>query len=221
MEREAHLEELSRSRARIVEAWIAQRSRLERDLHDGAQQSLLAVATTLSRASLSDDDAMRAVIDEARQQLSGALSELRDLAHGIHPTALSQGGLADGLAALAPGVPGITISVAPEVQAATLPPTVESTAYFVVAEALANALKHGSADDVMVTVRLGGSTVMAEISDDGPGGAAILPGGGLAGLQDRVQALGGRFEVHSPPGRGTRVRATLPNTLPSAGPGPP
>jgi signal transduction histidine kinase len=94
---------------------------------------------------------------------------------------------------------------------------VESTAYFVVAEALANALKHGGAGDIRVTVRRDGGAITAEISDDGPGGAAIVPGGGLAGLQDRVQALGGRFEVRSSPGRGTRVRATLP----TADPGPP
>ena len=217
IEREAHLEELSRSRTRIVEAGIAHRRQLERDLHDGAQQSLLAVAMTLSRASLSDDDdAMRAVVDEARQQLTQALAELRDLAHGIHPAALSQGGLATGLAALAPGVPGVTVSVAPDVRAGTLPPTVESTAYFVVAEALANALKHGGAGDVTVGVRLEGSTVTAEIVDAGPGGAAIVPGGGLAGLRDRVHALGGRLEVHSSPGRGTRVRATLPVADPAS-----
>ncbi|HET6665751.1 MAG TPA: ATP-binding protein [Intrasporangium sp.] len=210
IEREAHLEELSRSRTRIVEAGIAHRRQLERDLHDGAQQSLLAVAMTLARASLADDNAMREVVDEARQQLTRALAELRDLAHGIHPAALSQGGLATGLAALAPGVPGVTVSVAPDVRAGTLPPTVESTAYFVVAEALANALKHGGAGDVTVGVRLEGSTVTAEVIDDGPGGAAIVPGGGLAGLRDRVQALGGRLEVHSSSGRGTRVRATLP-----------
>ena len=211
IEREAHLAELGRSRTRIVEAGIAHRRQLERDLHDGAQQSLLAVAMTLSRASLSPDEvAMRAVVDEARQQLARALAELRDLAHGIHPAALSQGGLATGLAALAPGVPGVTVSVAPDVGAGTLPPTVESTAYFVVAEALANALKHGGAGDVTVGVRLEGSTVTAEVADDGPGGAAIVPGGGLAGLRDRVQALGGRLDVDSTSGRGTRVRATIP-----------
>jgi len=211
IEREAHLKELSRSRARIVEAGITQRRQLERDLHDGAQQSLLAVATTLSRASLSDgDEAMRTVVDEARQQLSRALAELRDLAHGIHPAALSQGGLASGLAALAPGVPGVTVSVAPDVRAGTLPPTVESTTYFVVAEALANALKHGGARDIRVSVRFEASTVTAEVSDDGPGGAAIVAGGGLAGLRDRVQALGGRLEVHSSSRRGTRVCAMIP-----------
>ncbi|WP_421741027.1 sensor histidine kinase [Cellulomonas sp.] len=210
LERAAHLAEIDASRVRIVEAGIAKRRELERDLHDGAQQSLLAVAATLSRASLSDDpDEMRAVVGDARGQLAAALDELRSLARGIHPAALSQGGLAGGLASLAVGIPGLDVSLDDGVATAHLPSAVESTAYYVIAESVTNAVKHGGDCSVAVDVGLSGSGLLVAVTDDGPGGATMSPGGGLAGLRDRVRALGGSLEVHSAMD-GTRVQAVLP-----------
>lgn len=210
LERAAHVEEVHASRARIVEAGVARRRELERDLHDGAQQSLLAVAATLSRASLSDDaDEMRAVVGDARGQLSTALDELRRLARGIHPAALSQGGLTGGLASLAAGIPGLVLHVDDDVAATDLPAAVESTAYYVIAESVTNAVKHAGSCTVGVDVGLEVAGLRVVVTDDGPGGAAISLGGGLAGLRDRVRALGGTLDVHSA-AAGTRVQAVLP-----------
>ena len=211
MERAAHVAEVQASRTRIVEAGVAQRRELERDLHDGAQQSLLAVAATLSRASLSEDpDEMRSVISDARGQLASALDELRRLARGIHPAALSQGGLAGGLASLAAGIPGLDVHLGDTVATTPLPAAVESTAYYVIAESVTNAVKHGGDCTVAVDVDVAGPELLVTVADDGPGGARVAPGGGLAGLLDRVRALGGSLEVRSPADAGTRVRAVLP-----------
>ncbi len=219
-ERSAHLAELAASRARIVQAGVEQRRRLERDLHDGAQQSLLAVATTLSRASLTDGEgSLRTVVDDARAQLTAALAELRSLARGIHPAALSQGGLPGGLAGLAPGVEDVEVRLGPEIAAGTpLVPAAESTAYFVAAEALANALRHAAGSAVTIEADLQDAALVVTVLDHGPGGAVARPGGGLAGLADRVRALGGTLEVDSPTGAGTRVRARLPEALAAATP---
>ncbi|MEO7130528.1 MAG: ATP-binding protein [Dermatophilaceae bacterium] len=217
LERTAHLAELGESRARIVQAGVTQRRGLERDLHDGAQQSLLAVATTLSRATLAPDGAdLRPLLDDARAQLSAALAELRNLAHGIHPAALSQGGLAAGLAALVPGR-HLDLRLGPGLaDGERLPPPVESTAYFVVAEAVTNAVKHAAGSEIVVELRLDPGrddrpgALLIRVRDHGLGGAVAVPIGGLAGLGDRVRALGGTLTIDSPPGQGTRVDARLP-----------
>jgi len=212
IERAAHVAEVRASRARIVEAGVARRRQLERDLHDGAQQSLLAVAATLSRASLSADaDEMRAVLGDARGQLSAALDELRRLARGIHPAALSQGGLAGGLGALSAGMPGLDLRLGAGVaDGVRQPAAVESTAYYVIAEAVTNAVKHGGDCQVTIEVGVDGTDLVVVVSDDGPGGARVAPAGGLSGLQDRVRALDGTFAVRSVAGSGTTVRAALP-----------
>ncbi|WP_051274443.1 sensor histidine kinase [Cellulomonas sp. URHD0024] len=210
LERAAHVEEVQASRARIVEAGVARRRELERDLHDGAQQSLLAVAATLSRASLSEDpDEMRAVVGDARGQLSTALDELRRLARGIHPAALSQGGLTGGLASLAAGIPGLALHVDDDLATTNLPAAVESTAYYVIAESVTNAVKHAGSCTVAVDVGLDVAGLRVVVTDDGAGGAAMSPGGGLSGLRDRVRALGGTLDVHSA-AAGTQVQAVLP-----------
>jgi len=212
-ERAANLAEVRASRTRVVEAGIAQRRQLERDLHDGAQQSLLAVSATLSRASLADDAReMRVVVDEARADLTAALAEVRRLARGIHPAALSQGGLVAGLTSLVAGSPNVELLVDDDLlDGRRSSPVVESTAYFVAAEALANAAKHAPSGRVTVTVGTAQNSLVVEISDDGPGGAYLEPGGGLAGLDDRVRAVGGVLSVESAAGHGTTVRACLPD----------
>ncbi|MGV8978196.1 MAG: sensor histidine kinase [Cellulomonas sp.] len=213
LERSANLAEVSASRARIVEAGVAQRRQLERDLHDGAQQSLLAVAATLSRASVTPGpDDLRAAVADAQHQLTSALAEVRRLARGIHPAALSQGGLAAGVAALAAAHGRVDVELgAGMADGRRYPSAVESTAYYVVAESLTNAIKHGGgAVRILVQVDADISGVSVVVSDDGPGGADARVGGGLAGLQDRVRALGGALDVVSPVGAGTRVRAFLP-----------
>lgn len=211
-ERAAHLAELEASRTRIVEAGEARRRDLERDLHDGAQQHLLTVATTISRARLATGtEQLDSTLDEARSQLSAAMEELRRLARGIHPAVLSQAGLVPALEALTAGGdaelvagPGLNVD-------GQLPQAVESTAYFVVAEAVTNARKH-SAGRIRVEVDRDDQALRASVSDDGGGGARVGPAGGLRGLVDRAQALGGTLDVSSPPGQGTTVRLELPVT---------
>jgi signal transduction histidine kinase len=199
------VKELGASRARIVESGYAARRRLERDLHDGAQQRLVSLALSLrilrSRVE-GDRDAVRE-LDAARSELDQALGELRELARGIHPSVLTDRGLdaaLDGLARRAP-LP-VKLDQTP---AERLPDRVESAAYFVVAEALTNVAKYAT-----VNASRHGRRVLVEVSDDGVGGADPATGSGLRGLRDRVSALGGRLEVDSPPGQGTTVRATIP-----------
>jgi len=212
VEREANLAEVNASRTRIVEAGVEQRRALERDLHDGAQQRLLAVAATLSRASVTRGaEGMRAAVGDAQEQLAEALAEVRRLARGVHPAALSQGGLASGLRSLADGSHRVRLELDPGVATGRrFPSSVETTAYYVVAEAVANAVKHADGATVRVSVAADGRAVEVTIADDGPGGAHVEPGGGLAGLQDRVRALGGTLSVRSPRSAGTQVRAVLP-----------
>jgi signal transduction histidine kinase len=211
VERSAHLAELSASRARIVEAGVAQRRQLERDLHDGAQQHLLTVATTLSRAGMVNEQAeVQRALDDAREQLSTAMAELRRLARGIHPAALSQGGLAAGLESLAALVDDVTVELGPGLsQGQRLDPAVEATAYFVVTEGVANAQKHAGTP-VRVVVDCDTSELTASIADQGPGGARVGSVGGLRGLTDRTHALGGTLVIDSPAGAGTRVLLRLP-----------
>ena len=212
VEREAHLMEIRTSRNRMVEAGVVQRRQLERDLHDGAQQRLLAVLATLSRATLADGHAsMKPVVEQARTELATALEELRNLAKGIHPAMLSQGGLGAGLTTLAGTSGRVLMSLDQSLQAGLrLPAAVETTAYFVVAEAVANTLKHTPDAQVHVVAETSQDRLLITVSDDGPGGASTKAGTGLIGLQDRVRGLGGTMQLHSPVGRGTRLTVRLP-----------
>jgi signal transduction histidine kinase len=212
LEREAHLSEIRESRARLVEAGVSQRRRLERDLHDGAQQRLLAVLATLSRATLAaSGEEMRPVVGQARDELAIALEELRDLARGIHPATLSQGGLGAGLEALTRPAGRVDLALDESLgDGLRLPAAVETTAYFIVAEALANTLKHTDGAQVRVAASTTPDRLELSVSDDGPGGASTASGTGLVGLQDRVRALGGTMKLHSPIGCGTRLTVQLP-----------
>jgi len=204
--------ELVASRARIVAAADDARRRIERDLHDGAQQHLVGVALTLrlARRKLEQDPALAAeLIDEAVQDLATATHELRELARGIHPAVLTEGGLEPALAGLArrAGVPARVAAAPPE----RLPAAVEVTAYFVVAEALTNVARYaGKGARAVVSATLEGGRLVVEVRDDGLGGADAGAGSGLRGLGDRVSAVGGRLRVSSPPGEGTILRAELP-----------
>ena len=208
-------EELRASRARIVAAADAARRRIERDLHDGAQQHLVALAATLRLARHRvDRDARGAadLLDGALDELAAATAELRELARGIHPVVLTEGGLEPALAGLAGRFPlPVAIDGPPPER---LPPEVEATAYYVIAEALTNVARHARATSAGVAVVRADGALAVRVTDDGRGGAAIgapIGGGsGLAGLTDRVAALGGRLVVASPPGGGTIVTAEIP-----------
>ena len=209
-ERKRQEGELRRSRARIVEAGDIERRRLERNLHDGAQQRLvsLSLALRLSQAQLqrNPDEAER-LLKAASEELSQALAELRELARGIHPAVLTDRGLGPALEAL---VSRTQLHVQLELPEERLPAPVEAAAYYVVSEALANVTKYAEASSVAVSVeRLNGRAVV-EVNDDGKGGADPASGSGLRGLADRVEALDGRLHVASEPGRGTIVRAEIP-----------
>ncbi len=210
----ARVAELRESRQRLVEATLAERRRLERDLHDGAQQRLVALSLQLGLLGAALDrgpggtEAARGLVDGARAEARAALEDLRELARGIHPAALSDHGLRaalEGLAARAP-VP-VEVGAVP---AERLPAPVEAAAYFVVAESLTNVAKYARAGSARVDVVRRGDVTRVEVRDDGVGGADPAQGTGLRGLADRVAALDGRLEVHSPPGAGTVVRAELP-----------
>ena len=207
----AQLAEVRASRARIVEAGDAERRRLERDLHDGAQQRLLAIrlALRLARGQLGDGGRpVDELLVEAEQELEGTLHELRALARGIHPAVLTEEGLAPALETLArrASVP-VEIDAVP---AERLPPPVEAAAYFVASEALANVAKHAQASRVRIEVLREDGHLVIDISDDGIGGADSAAGSGLVGLRDRVEALNGTLRIESPLGRGTRVYAEIP-----------
>jgi PAS domain S-box-containing protein len=203
-------EELAASRVRIVEASDAERRRLERNLHDGAQQRLVATSLTVRLAArrVADDPALRAMLDGAGDELARALEELRELARGLHPAVLTDHGLRAAIESVADLAP---LPVAVDVPLGErLPETVEAAAYFVVCEALTNVAKYANASEARVRVgRIDGSAHV-EVVDDGVGGADEHSGSGLRGLADRVEALGGRLVVDSPVGAGTAVRALLP-----------
>jgi signal transduction histidine kinase len=206
----AQLEELRASRRRLVEAGDRERLRLERNLHDGAQQRLLAVSMLLSQLERApgDDPRTRELAAEAQAELTRSLSELRDLAAGLHPAVLTDHGLAvalDGLAAMTPFPVELVVDLPRRP-----PPAAEVAAYYVIAEALANVVKHAAATRVSVRVCDDGSTLRVEVEDDGVGGVDAQSGSGLQGLSDRVAALDGRLVVTSPPGKGTTVQAMIP-----------
>jgi signal transduction histidine kinase len=208
----AQLEEVRASRARIVDAADSERRRVERDLHDGAQQRLVTLSLALGlareQATSNPDEALRASLAEAAEEAARALNELRELGRGLHPTILAEAGLGPALESLAERstVP-VTVAAAPN---GRLPETVEIGAYFVASEALANVTKHANASHVTLRARRNNRVLVVEIADDGCGGADPARGSGLTGLEDRVAALDGRLSVESPSGAGTRVVAELP-----------
>jgi signal transduction histidine kinase len=210
-ELQQRLDELRESRARIVEAGYAERRRVERDLHDGAQQRLVALALELqvARSKLDADPGEAArLLETAAVELKTATEELRELARGIHPPVLTDRGLVAALDALAQRAP---LPVRVEAQdARRAPPAIEAAAYFVVAEALTNVARHAGASEAVVRVLRPNGQLSVEVEDDGAGGADLGGGSGLRGLVDRVGALDGSLEVESRPGRGSMVRATLP-----------
>jgi signal transduction histidine kinase len=210
-------EKLAASRARLVEAGYQERRRLERDLHDGAQQQFVGAALRLRLAtqnwSRSPDEA-RDLVDTALEQLQAGLRDLRELAAGIHPSILTDRGLGAALDALA-ARSAVPVDLAP-LPSERLPATVEATAYFLVAEALTNAAKHARCSRADVVVRVEDGWAVVEVRDDGIGGAHASSGTGLRGLADRVTALGGELDVDSPPGAGTVVRARIALPAPDA-----
>jgi signal transduction histidine kinase len=207
----AHVAELRASRSRIVTAGYAERRRLERDLHDGAQQRLMALGINLRMARNqleSDAQQAGALIDASLEELNAATAELRELARGIHPATLTDRGLAAALGGLAGRSPvPVELVEAPHER---LPAPVESAVYFVVAEALTNVARYAKAHKVSVTVARSNDHVHVKVSDDGIGGADPARGSGLRGLSDRVAALDGRLELTSANGNGTTVRARIP-----------
>jgi signal transduction histidine kinase len=216
-ERQELAKRLSASRARMVDAADTERRRLERNLHDGAQQRLTALMVRLGiAAELAGEDPQLAtpVIGAARMELSLAIEELRELAHGIHPTVLTRLGLAKAIESIAERS-GVRIELS-ELTQARGHAAVEATAYYVVAEAVANAQKHAQASTIRVRAAMAGRTLHIEVVDDGVGGATEAGGYGLQSLRDRVEATGGSFEVGSVPGGGTRVAAAIPITAVSA-----
>jgi signal transduction histidine kinase len=207
-------EQLAASRARIVEAADAARRRIERDLHDGAQQRLVSLALSLRllESSLEPNSAASRELASARAELDAALEELRELARGIHPSILIDRGLAAALAAVA-GRSTVPVELDLD-SCGKLPLSVQTTAYFVVAEALTNASKHAGSDRIEVRVAVDQGHTVVEVRDDGSGGAGTARGSGLHGLADRVSALGGWLEIESPVGVGTTIRARIPITAP-------
>ncbi|HEX6231921.1 MAG TPA: sensor histidine kinase [Jiangellaceae bacterium] len=207
----ARLEELSASRTRIVEAAQAERRRIERDLHDGSQQRLVSVAMTLGLADsklTSDPVDAQTFLREARTGLTEALEDLRELSSGIYPGILTERGLAPALEDLAARcrMPVELVVSLPQ----RLPDQIETAAYFVASEALTNAAKHAPASTVQVRVDQVDGQIAIQVRDDGPGGADPSRGSGLGGLRDRIEALGGRFTLTSPPGAGTILEAEIP-----------
>jgi PAS domain S-box-containing protein len=202
--------DLSASRARLVKAGDEQRRKLERNLHDGAQQRLVSLALTirLARRQLeTKPEAVAASLEGAAKELDLALEELRELARGLHPAALTEQGLGPALANLAKRLPIEVDLSAPDER---LPENIEATAYYIVSEALTNVVKHAQARKAKVDMTRAGDVLKFEITDDGRGGADPFAGSGILGLRDRAEAVGGTLFVISPPGKGTVVTAQLP-----------
>ena len=208
---QAQLEQVRASRARIVEAGDAERRRLERDLHDGAQQRLVTLSLALGMArdrAAEADPELGSLIESASKEAREALTELRELARGIHPAVLTETGLAGAIQALVERSPvATTITAVPDRR---YPAAIEATAYFVVSEALVNVAKHARADGAQVLIRKFPGRLLVEVSDDGTGGARSEGGSGLRGLADRVASVGGVLRLDSPAGGGTRLEADIP-----------
>ena len=206
----ARIEEIRGSRARVIEAEQRERQRLERDLHDGAQQRLIALSLDLSRLERrpGTDPESRAALAQAKREVAASLDELRTVARGLHPAVLSGHGLVVAVESLAARAT-VPVSLHLDVDG-RLPDTVEVAAYYVVSESLANIGKHARASSASIDISCPGRTLVVEVVDDGVGGADTERGTGLRGLADRVEALGGRLRIWTPHGGGTRVRAELP-----------
>jgi signal transduction histidine kinase len=208
----AQLDKVQESRRRIVTAGDEQRQKIERDLHDGAQQRLVALALELRIAQRQLgkdlDPEVERILGAAVDELQVAVEELRELARGVHPAVLTEEGLAGALESLAGRTPmPVEIAAAPE---GRLPAEIEAAAYFVACEAIANAVKHSRANLIRVSAERGSGKLVIEVEDDGIGGAKENGGSGLRGLVDRVEAHGGTLRVESEPGHGTRVIGELP-----------
>jgi signal transduction histidine kinase len=208
---EAQLEEVRASRARIVEAGDRERQRVERDLHDGAQQRLVSLSLELevARRALGDggDPGVRRSLDRAAEEAMTALAELRDLALGIHPLVLTEAGLGPAVESLADRT---HVAVSVDIGEERFPPAVEGAAYFLISEALTNVTKYAKATRAIVRVRGLADRVRIDVEDDGVGGADPRAGSGLRGLADRLAVLNGTIEVNSPAGGGTRITARIP-----------
>jgi signal transduction histidine kinase len=209
----AQLEEVRQSRARLVETALSERQRVERDLHDGAQQQLvtllLSLQATKAEATRHSDTQTAALVEANITALKQALSELRELARGIHPSILTEAGLVPAIRSLAERSP-LLVEVKGDVGEGRLPPQLEATLYFVAAEAITNAVKHSNGKHICLALeRLRGAVTM-DVSDDGDGGADLSRGTGLRGLTDRVAAVGGRLQVQSNHGGGTRIHSEIP-----------
>lgn len=207
----AQLAKVQESRVRIVTAADEERRKIERDLHDGAQQRLVALALQLRSAQRQLGGSAGGEVDRLLagtvDELQVAVSELRELARGVHPAILTEDGLCAALESLGGRTP---IPVALDVFEGRVAPAVEATAYFVACEALANVVKHAGASQAAISARRTGGVLLVEVEDDGIGGAQAEDGSGLSGLADRVEALGGRLRIHSPAGEGTVVVAEIP-----------
>jgi signal transduction histidine kinase len=208
----AQLEEVRASRARIVQASDAERRRVERNLHDGAQQRLVSLALSLrmvrEQLGAAGDPALDELLRLAEGESKQAIDELRELARGIHPKILTEDGLGAALESLAERA---TVPVERHLELrARLDPAVEAAAYFVCSEALANVAKYARASGAVITAVQRGGELHIDVRDDGVGGAQVKQGSGLGGLADRVEAVGGNLRVASEPGQGTRVTARLP-----------
>jgi signal transduction histidine kinase len=209
----AKLDQLRASRQRLIEASMAERRRLERNLHDGAQQRLIAALLGLRalETRLATEAGLTALVGETREGLELAIADLRDLARGLHPPLLAQHGLA---AAVRWGASRSTLPVELDLHVEEkLPDVIEEAAYYVSAEAITNAVKHSRADLIRLRIAHVGEELTVAVEDDGVGGACLSPDGdgtGLSGLRDRLESLGGTFALESPPGGGTRLVAVFP-----------
>jgi signal transduction histidine kinase len=208
VELRARVEELKGSRQRVIDAGQHERRRLERNLHDGAQQRLIALSLELGRLRERLDPEARTRVDRARGEIALSLEELRDVARGIHPAVVSGHGLEVGLESLAARAP-VPVRLLVELDG-RLDERIEVAAYYVVSESLANVSKHARASSASVAVSRANGELVVEVVDDGVGGADSERGTGLRGLADRVEALDGRLRVWTPRGEGTRVRADIP-----------
>jgi len=204
----SQLAEVRASRGRIVAAADAERRRIERNLHDGAQQRLVTLSVSLGLEASRADAATSDTLGRAQEEVDVAIAELRELARGIHPTLLRDEGLVPAVQALARRTP-VPVTVRGAVSA-RLPDAVELTAYFLVAEGLTNVVKHASATEVSVLLERDGGVLRVTVADNGVGGAHVAADSGLAGLRDRLEALDAPLVIESEPGRGTVVHASIP-----------